>query len=698
MTARWLRRHGVWVLGLVLLGLLAGGAPRATGAVPPGDLRPGQSATLLPDGRWLLVGGVDAVGVRGDAALYDAETGQTTPIALALGTPRRDHTATVLPDGTILVFGGVDVTGAIVEGGERLDLAVGTAESVATPGLTARAHHTATLLTDGQVWVAGGIGSDGQALATAERWDPFGQAVTGSVGLPTSRAGHAATLRADGRVWLAGGVDGQGQRMPGGVLYDPELGAVQAFARRPPDLADAGPPSVLASVPTDGATDVGLEGPLGLRVAAPLDGASVTDDTVVLEGPNGPVAVRVVPAEAGRLVFVTPEAPLASGAPYTLTAQGWRDATGRVVPDTTVTFTTKPAPIPGASTAADATAAADARRVAADDDGRGAGIWQPDLTRGLAGWETGLPPSPWSRLPALAAPPGVTALAGQVLTLWGDPLPHVTLTIGSRSTRTDRTGRFLLTHVSAGPQELLIDGRSASRPRRPYGVFEVGVVLADGATTRLGYTVWMPVIDAAHTATIPSPMPNEVVVTTPRIPGLEVRLQPGAVVRDHTGRIARELSITPIPARSAALPAAAGREPARVLHDPAWGGLRLWPERWRPYRLPEPLRLSRRDGPPLLAVRPGRRGLARLRPGPGHARRAQIVPDPAWPSTSSPARWSARGKPRPLRAGALRQLGGPVRPRRGSGRPGHRAVCPHEDRGRPAGAAAHCVPAHLPDG
>jgi hypothetical protein len=36
-------------------------------------------------------------------------------------------------------------------------------------------------------------------------------------------------------------------------------------------------------------------------------------------------------------------------------------------------------------------------------------------------------------------------------------------------------------------------------------------------------------------------------VTTPCIPGLELRLPPNTVIRDHHGKVVRELSITPIP-------------------------------------------------------------------------------------------------------------------------------------------------------
>jgi len=50
----------------------------------------------------------------------------------------------------------------------------------------------------------------------------------------------------------------------------------------------------------------------------------------------------VVFAEDGRLVFVTPVAPLTPGAPYTLTLNGAEDHTGLPVPFTAIDFTTAP--------------------------------------------------------------------------------------------------------------------------------------------------------------------------------------------------------------------------------------------------------------------------------------------------------------------------------------------------------------------
>lgn len=118
----------------------------------------------------------------------------------------------------------------------------------------------------------------------------------------------------------------------------------------------------------------------------------------------------------------------------------------------------------------------------------------------------GRPYSHWQSLPPLQAPPGVTAVAGQVLRLNGDPLPDVTIKIGSQATRTDKTGRFLLAPVPPGHQEMVIDGRTASRPGRTYGVFVPGIEVTAGQTNVIPFTIWMPKIDTANAVRIDSPL------------------------------------------------------------------------------------------------------------------------------------------------------------------------------------------------
>jgi YD repeat-containing protein len=149
----------------------------------------------------------------------------------------------------------------------------------------------------------------------------------------------------------------------------------------------------------------------------------------------------------------------------------------------------------------------------------------------------------------LQGPPGVTAVSGQVLTLDGRPLPGVTLEVDHEKTETDRTGRFLLTLQAGGPahRELVIRGATANRGKRRYGFFEYGLNVTAGQTTVLPFTIWMPRLDTAHEVTIPSPTTAETVITTPYIPGLELRLPAGTVIRDEDGKPVTTLGITAIP-------------------------------------------------------------------------------------------------------------------------------------------------------
>ena len=94
---------------------------------------------------------------------------------------------------------------------------------------------------------------------------------------------------------------------------------------------------------------------------------------------------------------------------------------------------------------------------------------------------------------------------GRVLTLLGKPLADVTISVDGNSVKTDATGRFLLSSLSAGHRVMLIDGRSASKGGRAYGIFRVGVDITSSETNVLPYTIWMPRLATAHTAKLASP-------------------------------------------------------------------------------------------------------------------------------------------------------------------------------------------------
>src|SRR5436190_23571104 len=74
--------------------------------------RKGHTATVLADGRVLIVGGQDGSGVLSAAEIYDPVT-QSFQLAGSLAAARYGHTATLLADGRVLIAGGADATGPL---------------------------------------------------------------------------------------------------------------------------------------------------------------------------------------------------------------------------------------------------------------------------------------------------------------------------------------------------------------------------------------------------------------------------------------------------------------------------------------------------------------------------------------------------------------------------------------------------------
>jgi hypothetical protein len=232
--------------------------------------RSGHTATLLADGRVLVVGGCD-FGIPGNfyhssgqlrvfsAEIYDPPTGQWKATgSLAFG--RCHHTATRLPDGRVLVVGGslADPCGL----SEIFDPDSGT-WALAGQLTTPRFEHAATLLSDGTVMIAGGrwdvgpttpsdlcvafggnpraeprsavdgrvIELEGGAkieggnpeLDTIELYDPETGRWTSGSPMSGRRSGATATPLADGRVLVAGGF--YAGMLKSADIYDPATGS-----------------------------------------------------------------------------------------------------------------------------------------------------------------------------------------------------------------------------------------------------------------------------------------------------------------------------------------------------------------------------------------------------------------------------------------------------------------------------------------
>lgn len=183
------------------------------------DSRYLQTATLLPSGKLLVVGGLSCVYHTGSgvtcaplssAELYDPATG-TWIVTGSMTTARWQHTATLLANGQVLVTGGcsdVNCTSQLyLASAELYDPSTGAWTPTGSMA-TARIAHTATLLPSGQVLVAGGQSCSIAcylAVPSAELYDPSTGAWTPTGSMSTARAFHSATLLPNGTVLVTGG-------------------------------------------------------------------------------------------------------------------------------------------------------------------------------------------------------------------------------------------------------------------------------------------------------------------------------------------------------------------------------------------------------------------------------------------------------------------------------------------------------------
>ena len=203
----------------------------ATGKFSPaGEMsigRVGHAAVLLRSGKVLIAGGWVGHGGTDSAELYDPSTGKFTEIA-KMTAKRGGPSAVLLANGDVLITGGAAPSGSggiasaeVFNSDKMIFGAVGSMH-------TARVSHTSTLLKDGRVLIAGGRGEN--VTAVAELYDPEKRQFTATGNMLEARYKHTAGLLPDGRVLIAGGSTAEDWKgtLKSAEIYDPRTGSFTA--------------------------------------------------------------------------------------------------------------------------------------------------------------------------------------------------------------------------------------------------------------------------------------------------------------------------------------------------------------------------------------------------------------------------------------------------------------------------------------
>jgi len=615
--------RGVFAMAAAVFALMDSSAASAQSgtqnATPPKALRTvrNPTRTLLPDGRTLVLG-LQEKASQPAAYVVAPDTLERTSLAAPASVARVGHTATVLPNGRVLIWGGLDGKDQLESRGEWFDPATSVFSDAEDIRLLPRAGHAATVLTDGRLLITGGWNPRFKALSEAELWDyRTNQSELLKGELIPPRIGHSATLLNDGRVLILGGYDENGRRYTDASLYEPDRVAFVAVdsatgASLAASSDTSGVPAVSGSIPSPDIENFQPDGLIALRFSVEMDVRSF-EGAVTIMGREGAVSLKTVAAEGGRLLFVQPINELYPGSHYTFFVDGARSTLGQALPFTTIGFSTAILSRTVASegqdvaspTQTDSTASSPASDNASSNISSTDGSEQPTsatsdsnevhLSTGLGlsktrpGCSASAPMkqfcrSAWSAtdgfwlpgentkdghwringvgptlpearlLKKRPVPAGATAIYGQVFRIDDTPVAGVEVSIGQTKTRTDDEGVFVLVGTASGHQTMVVDGTTASHGDVEYGDFVVGVDVENGKATAMPHLMYLPRIHPQDKVSIPSPTIKDTVITHPEMPGLEIHIPAGTVLKDRKGRAVTELAIVPTPVDRAPFP------------------------------------------------------------------------------------------------------------------------------------------------
>lgn len=553
--------------------------------------RSNHSATLLADGTVLLIGGVDASGnTITSAEQYNPATGVFTSVANTGLIPRSGHSATVISSGQVLIAGGSDSKGNALYDVELYTPGCSSCSPSHFPTKldAPRIGASAALLPNGSVllWSSNAQNGNGDLL------DPLAQTIT-----PVTSV-NAAQLA----VSLSSGIPAVSASQP--------TADAQSAAIDQPLMVRFVQRMSMPTLNSNNVTLLGPNGPVAIQVTPVEDGMLlfVTPQQSLLPAARYTLFIDSAINQNGQTLALTAigfttgqlngTSSNGSGGTTLITALNTVGSTAIAVPaaSTAATITNSATATAGTTTASTSSTV--------DDDS-----WHPQAADYHGLWISGRaelakqhPPrhvelqraflntellrdgrikarQREAMLPPVrqaAAAPGVTALVGQTLKLNGQPLAGVTVSMGKQSTVTDANGEFVLSNIPAGvpPAQspmLQIDGRNAgngSNGNQQYGRYFYQIHVKAGQVNGMTQPIWMTRLDTTHIVNIPSPTTQDTVISNPQLPGLEVHLPAGAVVRDADGKIVTQVSLTPVPADQLPFPMPYGRLPVYYTLQP----------------------------------------------------------------------------------------------------------------------------------
>lgn len=200
-------------------------------AKPLAEGRANHTATLLNDGKVLVVGGNKLAGSLTSVEIFDPGTGSWS-LGPSLVGGRTRHVAVRLQTGDVMVAAGYgEGLGTHLDDMAIYQASAGTWSFPAKKLNEGRTNASGTLLDNGKVLIAGGYNNDAW-LDTMELYDPSAGTITSLPAMKSKRCAHSATLLLDKKVLFVGGwyTDNYLTKEADDELYDPLTNTTSGLA------------------------------------------------------------------------------------------------------------------------------------------------------------------------------------------------------------------------------------------------------------------------------------------------------------------------------------------------------------------------------------------------------------------------------------------------------------------------------------